>query len=42
MRHSAAISAPGERIAPGGGQDRPGHSGTPLMRGYTYVSDRPR
>jgi aryl-alcohol dehydrogenase-like predicted oxidoreductase len=27
---------------PGGGQDRPGHPGTRLIRGRTYVPDRPR
>ena len=42
MRHSAAISALDERIALAVVQERPGHSGTRLMRGCTYVSDRPR
>ena len=42
MRHSAAISALDEGVALAVAQERPGDSGTREMRGYTYVSHRPR
>ena len=42
MRHSAAISALDEGVALAVVQERPGDSGTREMRGYTYVSHRPR
>ena len=41
MRHSAAISAL-ESVALAVVQERLGDSDTRVMRGYTYISHRPR